>query len=116
MSLQKIVVCGSPHSGKTTISIKLAKLIEKKYKNSVMVVFAQDKGSPMTYAFLKKESVGLSLGSLVTKPDITEHDIIDSMLLPKGEKDVSYLGYRIGESFGMFPKIDEAQVRDFYKI
>lgn len=116
MSLQKIVVCGSPHSGKTTVSIKLAKLIEKKYKNSVMIVFAQDKGSPMTYAFLKKESVGSSLGGLVTKPDITEQDIIDAMLLPGSSEDVSCLGYRIGESFGMFPKIDESQVSAFYKI
>lgn len=116
MAVQKLVVCGSPHSGKTTVSVKLAKLIEKRTKASVMVVFASDKGSPMTYSFLKKESLGGSLGRLITKPDITEQDIIDTMLLPKSESNVCFLGYRIGESFGMFPEISTSQVQNFYKV
>lgn len=116
MALQKIAICGSPHSGKTTISIKLAKLLKKKFKSPVVVVFSQDKGSPLTYAFLKKEEEGDSLGRLITQPNVTQQDIINAILLPKSEDDVGFLGYQIEESFQSYPRIDDSQVEYFYKV
>lgn len=115
MALQKIAVCGSPGSGKTSISIKLAKIILKRYKRPVMVVFAQDMGSPLTYAIGRKSEKGRSLGELITNPEITNDEILDTMVLSKSEKDLAYLGYRVGESIKSYPDMSYEQVDEFYR-
>ncbi len=105
MAIQRIMITGAPYSGKTTLSLKIAKYIEKNLKKTVIVVFAQDKGSPTTYAFYEMQEEGQSLGALISTPEITEEDIKETLFIPKGTKDIGILGYCKNESFYDHPEI-----------
>lgn len=110
-----IAVWGNPGSGKTTMAIKLAKGFAKNGYGNVILVFADDQGSPLNYAFEKLEIKGSSLGALITSPNITEEDVLKTLAQPAHETNLGLLGYGAGESFDTFPVLNAHLVQVLYK-
>ncbi len=86
-----IAVWGSPASGKTVFSIKLAQTLyhRSRGKNAVIVVFADVRTPtiPVVFPNFKSEDV-YSVGEVLSKPDINTDDVVSNMLVIHG-KDTS---------------------------
>jgi len=108
-----LAVLGSPGSGKTTTSIKLALELAKHKKNAV-VVFCDPFTSVLPYVIPAGTAVETSLGTLLTAPGITQTDILEACV-PVGQTEyVSYLGYRAGENLMAYPKVTRDKAVDFF--
>ncbi len=71
-----IAVWGSPSSGKSTFSIKLAKELASKKKN-VIIVFA-DNNCPVIPTLIQKEN-SKSLGNILSAVNLTKSDILKNL-------------------------------------
>ena len=99
-----LAIMGSPGSGKTTTSIKLAAVLAKMKKN-VIVVFC-DPFTPVLPALLPPDTVhDTSLGELLTAPGLTQTSILNACVPVPDNEYISLLGYKGGESLMMYPKI-----------
>ena len=94
---QMLAVWGSPNSGKTSISIKLAKTVSQKRKNVVLVLC--DNLCPCLPVILPMSDIrGKSLGSLLANGDITQDKILINCVTLRRNEFVSVLGYKKGEN------------------
>lgn len=108
--LNRIAICGSPSSGKTTFTLKLAKMTVLKTKRPVIVVFAQDKGSPLNYA-TPIDTMGKSLGDVIVTPDVSYDEVCEGVCIPKNESQIGLLGFHLGESNQSYARYTDKQVR-----
>ena len=95
-----VSVWGSPNSGKTTLSIKLAKELAK--KNTVMVVFT-DILSPTIPALFKDADNKKSIGNVLSAPILTENEVLINSISVKNNKKIAFLGYARGENVFNYP-------------
>lgn len=108
-----LAVMGSPGSGKTTTTIKLAQALARQHKN-VIVVFC-DPFTPTISAILPADTLhDTSLGSLLTAPTLSQTDILNAGVSVKESEYISLLGYRSGESLMNFPKITRDKAVEFF--
>lgn len=94
-----ISIWGSPNSGKTTLSIKLAQYIYEKYKAVVIVLFC-DEMTPMLPVILPntKSDQLFSVGEPLSKVDATESEILKNIVTFKGKNNLGFIGYKDGEN------------------
>lgn len=112
-----IAIWGSPNSGKTTISVKLAKHIYEKCGAVVTVVSADAMTPTLPVIFPNKKSEELlSLGTPLSKPDITESEVIKNIVTYKGKSNLGFLGFKDGENRFSYPTFDKAKIEAFYAI
>lgn len=94
---QILAVWGSPASGKTITSIKIAKELADRKKN-VIVVLA-DIFCPALSTVLPNSKIGdKSLGSLLSQPSISQDSILAKCISFDKNPYISFLGYKNGDN------------------
>ncbi|MBD5480371.1 MAG: hypothetical protein HDR14_13985 [Lachnospiraceae bacterium] len=107
-----IAVAGTPGSGKTTISAKLAAEAAKSRKNVILV--ACDPFVP-SLPFLLPMEAGqeTSLGELLTAPALEQDKILKACVPIPESGYISLLGYKLGEGLMSYPKLTRDRVLEF---
>ncbi|OCN01015.1 hypothetical protein A7X67_01535 [Clostridium sp. W14A] len=101
-----IAVWGSPGSGTTLTSIKIAKELARNKQNVVLVL--SDKETPTIPLLLPSLQNAKSLGDLMSIPKISPIDIFQHCI--SVEKNMSLLGYLLGENEMTWPEYEKEQV------
>lgn len=101
-----VTIWGSPNSGKSTTSIKLAKEISK--KNSVMVIFT-DTLAPVIPIIQENINTTKSLGQVLVG-DISEELILKNCIEVPNTKNLGFLGYKQGENVFSYPQYSQDRV------
>jgi MinD-like ATPase involved in chromosome partitioning or flagellar assembly len=97
-----IAIWGSPDSGKTSLSVKLANLLSQG-KKDVALVFC-DPNTPMLPVILPQLDVGeKSLGKILSAPEITQDIILSNCVTMKKNGYLTFMGYRKGENSLNYP-------------
>jgi len=112
-SKKVLAVMGSPGSGKTTVSIKLALELARSGKN-VIVVFCDPFSPVIPYVMPADTDADTSLGALLTAPGLTQTNILDACVPISQNEYISLLGYKSGESLMAYPKITKDKTVDFF--
>lgn len=112
-----IAVWGSPRSGKTTFSVKLANAIYDRYKTNVVVLFTDitTPAIPVLFPSAKRDTL-FSVGKVLTKTDITIDETIKNLVLIKNKANFGVLGYLCGENKFTYPRYDEIKARDLVNV
>lgn len=111
-SNQIIAVWGSPSSGKTVTSIKIARELSLKKKN-VIVVFC-DTLAPDLMTVLPHVSIkDKSLGSILSAPEITQKNILKKCITVNKNEYISLIGYMKGENCFTYPDYSKERAVDF---
>lgn len=109
-----ISIWGSPNSGKTTISVKLAKLLSK--TNSVFLVFTDSAIPVIPYIFKEKYLNDLnskkSLGNILSAPTLST-DVILKNSISIDNKNLGILGYANGENMFAYPRYSREVALEF---
>ena len=106
-----IAVWGSPDSGKTTFSVKLAEALynRSRGKSAVIVVFTDivTPTIPVIFPNFRSEDV-FSVGTILTKPDFFADDVVSNMVMTKDRMNLGYLGYKDSENKHSFACLNRA--------
>lgn len=112
--MELITVWGSPGSGKTTLSLEIAKLFAKQTQKNCLVIFTDDLTSPLNYLFPSLEDKGGSLGKIIATAGFYQDELIKSLVYHPDYKYLCFLGYRKNETRYNYPEISEMQVLDLF--
>ena len=108
-----LAVWGSPGSGKTTVSVKLAEHLTKK-GNNVLLVFNDMITPPIPYVMAPSDLMGeKSLGSILAASRITEDLIKRNCVFYRRNKYLSIVGMQKGENVYTYPPFDERLATEF---
>lgn len=112
MQKNKIIsVWGSPGSGKTTFSIKLAKTLSD-MKNNVILVFCDSSIPIMQIVFSYINTENKSLGALLSSAQITQENIIEKCTsIPKNDY-MAVMGYLHGENERTYAQYTDDRIVD----
>ncbi|MGL5753094.1 MAG: hypothetical protein ACRCXT_21305 [Paraclostridium sp.] len=105
-----ISVLGSPSSGKTTFSIKLAKELASDNKN-VIIIFA-DNLCPVLPTL--KSKVDKSLGELTSTSNFSKELLIKNLETIDKVNNIAILGYKEYENIYTYPKYDFVRVKEIF--
>ena len=102
-----IAVWGTPNSGKTTLSMKLAEslyLQEKRRKLMIMVVFTDSTtpSVPVIFPNYRDEEI-YSIGALLAKTNLTVDDVFSYTTFAHGKDNQGFLGYKGAENIHSHP-------------
>lgn len=112
-----IAVWGAPHSGKTTISVKLAMHIYSKYNAVVTVVCADDISPALPVLFPnKKANEMFSLGVPLSKTEITQNEVLKSVVTVKRKSNLGFLGYIDGDNRFSYPAYDSSKAEALFTV
>lgn len=107
-----LAIAGSPGSGKTALSVKLAGEIAREKKNTIVV--CSDPFVPsLPFLFPMNTEQEVSLGALLTSPALTQGRILEACVPAPGNQYVSLLGYKLGENLMSYPKVTRERVVEF---
>ncbi|MDO9492001.1 hypothetical protein [Acetobacterium sp.] len=112
--MEVITVWGSPGGGKTTLSLELAKKISEETKENVVLIFAEDQASPLSYLFPSLNKEGGSLGKIITMAGFDQEELLKTLVNHPKNKYLAFLGYRSEDSKLSYPEVVEAQVIDLF--
>ncbi len=112
MGSRIVAVWGSPSSGKTVTSMKLAREISAR-KQNVIVIFA-DLFCPVLSTVMPGVDVrSRTLGSLLSKPHIKQIDIMQAAIpCPKHEY-IAFIGYKNGDNIFTYSEFMAERVVQF---
>jgi MinD-like ATPase involved in chromosome partitioning or flagellar assembly len=107
-----IAVWGSPSSGKTVTSMKLARELATK-KNNVIIVFA-DIFCPVISTIIPSVDVkNRTLGSLLSKPHIKQLDIMQTAIPYPKHEHIAVIGYKNGDNIFTYSEFLAERVAEF---
>ncbi len=115
-----ITVSGSPGSGKTSFSVKLAQEIYLTKrgigKEGRVIVYSPDTEIPsLAYLFPRnKESDLYSVGEALDKTHLTPEDVLRQLVTVDGMKNLGYLGYKYGEDSYTYATPTAEKTEDFF--
>lgn len=110
---QILAVMGSPSSGKTITSMKIAAALARQKKNVIVVTL--DPCCPVIpYVLENKSEQEVSLGELFTQMQVSQNDILAACVEVPSNQYITLLGFKLGESFSSYPKIVASKVIDVF--
>jgi len=102
-----IAVWGSPCSGKTSFSTKLAQFIYESYNATVLMLSPDCETPILPVLFPNSKSDELfSVGVPLSKTDILQQEVLKSIVTIKGKMNLGFLGYKDGENKFTYPSYD----------
>jgi len=109
---QVLAVWGSPSSGKTTVSVKLAKMLADRRKDVVLLLC--DSTTPMLPCICPPSDLESerSLGSILAAAHVTDNLIRQNCILHKRYRHLILLGMLKGENEYTYPAYTEQQVTE----
>ena len=107
-----IAVCGSPNSGKTVLSLKIAKSIYDNNKGHTVIYVSPDVTVPtLGYVFPNSKDENMySIGAAIDKTDIFKEDIVKQFVTTKTMKDFAILGFKLCENRYSYPDPTEDKI------
>jgi MinD-like ATPase involved in chromosome partitioning or flagellar assembly len=112
-----ISVWGSPNSGKTTLSVKLAEYLYRIYKASVIVVFADYNVPSLPIIFASDKNFDFqSVGNALSKTEITEQEALKNINTIKGKMNFGFIGYKQGENKFTYPEYSAEKATAFLNV
>ena len=110
-----ITVWGSPHSGKTTFSLKLGQALYEKTHASVVVLFCDATTPSLPVLFPNFKTTELySVGTVLSKTDIYANDVVSNLITVKERANLGFLGYKNKENRFSFPEYDGSKVHELF--
>lgn len=100
-SNQVLALWGSPNSGTTTLTVKIAKELEA-MKRSVAIVSCDNETPMLPILMPNGKQNHLSLGDLLSRPRISQTDIY-TFSVPVSNN-ISLLGYRVDDNENTYPE------------
>jgi MinD-like ATPase involved in chromosome partitioning or flagellar assembly len=100
---QVLAVWGSPGSGKTTLSVKIAKELQTK-KHSVAIVLCDDVTPSLPILLPNSKLEHRSLGDLLSQPRISQAEILKFSIPYGSNNNISLLGYCVDENPMSYPE------------
>ena len=111
-----ITVWGSPHSGKTTFSVKLAEALYEKSRATVIVLFCDVTTPTLPLLFPNRKANELySVGSVLSKVDIFAGDVVSNLITLKERMNLGFLGYKSRENRCSFPEYNADKVGELFR-
>lgn len=105
-----IAVWGAPGSGKTSFAAKLALSIYDHYSTTVLMLSCDCQTPSLPVLFPKRRADELySVGAVLSKADITQEDVIRSIVTLEKKQNFGILGYKDSENKYTYPKYDDAK-------
>lgn len=112
-----IAVCGSPESGKTTASLKLAQELYNQKKGSVVFLSPDMRVPSMAYIFPHSKAADLfSIGKALDKTDIFTEDVLKQLVPVKTMRNFGFLGYTAGENKYRYPRPTEDKITALFRV
>ena len=111
-----IAVIGSPGSGKTTVTMKLAQELYCATTNGAVIYLSPSLKVPaigVLFPNYTPDSI-FSLGEMLDKTDIYEEDILNHLVTVKSMNNFGCLGYKAGENRFSFPVLTEDKVKSLF--
>lgn len=113
-----IAVIGSPGSGKTTVTMKLAQELYCATTNGAVIYLSPSLKVPaigVLFPNYTPDSI-FSLGEMLDKTDIYEEDILNHLVTVKSMNNFGCLGYKAGENRFSFPVLTEDKVKSLFDV
>lgn len=113
-----IAVIGSPGSGKTTVTLKLAQELYCATTNGAVIYLSPSLKVPaigVLFPNYTPDSI-FSLGEMLDKTDIYEEDILNHLVTVKAMNNFGCLGYKAGENRFSFPVLTEDKVKSLFDV
>lgn len=110
-----ITVWGSPNSGKTAISVKLAEHICRRLGVVVTVVCTDMSAPALPVLFPNRKADDMfSLGAALSKPEVTQHEILKNTVTVKGKANLGFLGFTDSENRFSYPAFDSQKAEALF--
>ena len=107
-----LAVWGSPGSGKTTVSVKLAQYLTSK-GNNVIIIFADMTTPAIAYVCRPDDLVEeKSLGSILAAAHVTDELVKRNCSFHKGNRYLSMIGMLRGENKFTYPPYEQEQAKE----
>jgi len=107
-----IAVWGSPSSGKTVTAMKLARELETKKRN-VIIIFS-DLFCPVLSTVMPSVDIkSRTLGSLLSKPHIKQIDIMQTAIAYPKHEHIAIIGYKNGDNIFTYSEFLAERVAQF---
>lgn len=113
-----IAVIGSPGSGKTTVTLKLAQELYCATTNGSVIYLSPSLKVPaigVLFPNYTPDSI-FSLGEMLDKTDIYEEDILNHLVTVKAMNNFGCLGYKAGENRFSYPVLTEDKVKSLFDV
>lgn len=111
--VQVLAVWGSPSSGKTTVSVRLAKYLAERKKDVLLLIC--DVTTPMIPCICPPSELdsGHSLGSILAAAHVTENLIKQNCVFHKRLDHLALIGMQKGENEYAYPDYSPKQAEEF---
>ena len=113
-----IAVIGSPGSGKTTVTLKLAQELYCATTSGAVIHLSPSLRIPalgVLFPNYTPDSI-FSLGTMFDKTDIYEEDILNHLVTVKAMKNFGCLGYKAGENKNSFATLTDDKVKALFDV
>ena len=113
-----IAVIGSPGSGKTTVTLKLAQELYCATTNGAVIYLSPSLKVPalgVLFPNYTPDSI-FSLGKMLDKTDIYEEDVLNHLVTVKAMKNFGCLGYKAGENKYSYPDLTDDKVKALFDV
>ena len=113
-----IAVIGSPGSGKTTVTLKLAQELYCATTNGAVIYVSPSLKVPalgVLFPNYTPDSI-FSLGKMLDKTDIYEEDVLNHLVTVKAMKNFGCLVYKAGENKYSYPDLTDDKVKALFDV